>query len=148
MGNKTQTALLQQNKYMRTEAEVAAFEAALAALARSPDPGDLPDLFEAFTDATAQNDVMWSLLHFVESFGIEKHFQALIQALPAMLPDASEWAAILHCRMLNSEKCRNYYKGLVGLRDGTAKQAVEMVLGRIRDNDVNFAARVQEVLGG
>lgn len=148
MANNAQINELQLNKLMKTAAEVAAFESALSDLARSRDPDDLLQLYGAFTDATEQHDVMWGLLHFVESFGMERHFQALVRALPAMLPDALGWAETLHCRMLNSEACRDYYKGLVRTRRGATKKAVEKVLKKIRDGDASFASRVQEVLGG
>ena len=119
---------------------------AQAGLARSRDPTDLPDLFQVFTDVAEQQEVMWGLLHFFESFGMERQLQALVQVLPSMLAHALEWAEFLHCRILNDEKYRTYYKSLVASQEGATRQAIEQVLNRIGAEDVDFAPRVDYAL--
>lgn len=146
MANKPLISILQQNRYMRTLAEVSAFEAALGGLANSPDPDDLPELFLVFTDACEQHEAMWGLVHFVESFGMERQLQALIQTLPSMIVDASEWAEIFHCRILNDEKYRKYYKSLVSSQQKANRRAVEHVLNKIGGEDADFAPLVDYLL--
>jgi hypothetical protein len=146
MSNKQLISILRQNRLLRTQAELSSFESALATLTRSPNPNDLLDLFLVFTDACEQQEVMWGLLHFVESFGMERQLQAMVQALPSMIEDASEWAEIFHCRVLNDEQYRTYYKGVVSSQHGPNRQAVEQVLNKIRADDAAFAPRVDYVL--
>lgn len=146
MANKALTSALYQNRLLRNQAEVAAFDTALAALARSPNSDDLTDLLLVFTDACEQHEVMWGLLHFVESFGMERHLQALTRSLPSMLRDGPEWVEILLCRVLNEEKYRTYYKKLLTSEHGANRQAAEQVLEKIAAEDADFAPQVDYVL--
>lgn len=139
-------SILCQNRLLRTQAEISAFESALSALTRSFNPADLPDLFLVFTDACAQQEVLWGLLHFVESFGMERQLQAMIQVLPSMIADASEWAKLFHCRVLNDSQYRTYYRNLISSHQGIQRQTVERILDEIKAEDADFASLVDYVL--
>ena len=106
-------AILQSNKLMRSHEEVEAFEYALAEIAREPKVADLVDLHLVFDDNCHHEEVMFGLIHFLESFETEMILSAFIQAMPKMLTQAREWVLILHYRILNDDFTLRVYKSLL-----------------------------------
>jgi hypothetical protein len=93
--------VLEANHLLRSPDEVTIFEQTLAELAQNPDPGDLPSLHLILDDACEQPEVMFSLVHFLESFDVQSQLQAFIQVLPDLVKRAAEWTVILHSRIMN-----------------------------------------------
>lgn len=101
--------ILEKNKLMRSPDEVTAFENALASLADRPQNEDLPDLHLILDDRCEQPEVMFGLIHFVESFDVSAQIQAFVTVVPQLMLVASEWTRILHSRILNDgDACRLY----------------------------------------
>jgi hypothetical protein len=122
--------------------EVSAFERAVQELATTPQAGDVKELLSVFTDRSEHQEMMWGLLHFIESLGMERYLKGLVDALPTMLQDAPEWAEILHCRILNDDKYAAYYKDLLSALPKSEKAMIETVLGRIKEKDPEFARTI------
>ncbi|NEQ32090.1 MAG: hypothetical protein F6K04_13985 [Leptolyngbya sp. SIO4C5] len=93
--------VLEANRLLRSPDEVARFEQTLEKLAQNPDPADLPSLHLILDDACEQPEVMFSLVHFLESFDVQEQVQAFIQVLPELVKRAEEWTAILHSQIMN-----------------------------------------------
>jgi len=74
--------VLEANRLLRSPHEVAIFEQTLEKLAQNPDPADLPSLHLILDDACEQPEVMFSLVHFLESFDVQEQVQAFIQVMP------------------------------------------------------------------
>lgn len=147
MGRNSFVDLLHRYKYLRSPEEVAGFDKALQALDRSPmSSDDLRGLFGVFTDECQQHEVMWGLIHFLESVDMEKEFSAFLEALPMMRRQAPEWAKIIHCRILNDEASRTCYKKLYATASSGARQAVRDTLLEIQADDSDFASRVNQLL--
>lgn len=101
--------ILKTNKLMRSPDEVTAFENALASLADRPQNEDLPDLHLILDDRCQQPEVMFGLIHFLESFDAPAQIQAFVTVVPELMLVASEWTRILHSRILNDgDACRLY----------------------------------------
>lgn len=64
-------AILQENKLMKTPEAVIAFEEALTELAHNRNPDNLPQYDLVFDDHCQQPEVMFGLIHFIESFEID-----------------------------------------------------------------------------
>ena len=78
-------------RMLRSEEEVRAFDAALAALAGDPRTSDLAGLFRVFTDATEDpGNVMWGLLHLAEAYEPEPYASEFVASLPETRSGASE----------------------------------------------------------
>jgi hypothetical protein len=93
--------ILEANRLLRSTDEVTRFEQTLEKLAQSPDPLDLPRLHLVLDDACAQPEVMFSLVHFLESFDVEAQVQAFVQVMPDLAGRSAQWSAILHDRIMN-----------------------------------------------
>lgn len=102
--------VLRANRLLRSPDEVARFEQTLEILAQNPDPADLPELHLILDDACEQLEVMFSLVHFLESFNVREQIQAFIQVMPDLVKQAPEWTAILHSRIMNDEMGRSVFE--------------------------------------
>lgn len=138
--------VLQQNKLLRSKAEVSAFDGALQALAQARNDEDLPDLLAVFTDDCQHHEVMYGLVHCVESFDRTRYFEALVEAAPSMNIHAPEWAKTLHCAILNDDASRECYTKVYQDASLAAKSAVKAVLLRIQVDDPDFSSRVRQLV--
>ena len=104
-------AILKENCLMRTEAEITEFENTLTEIAAHPDEDNLSAYHLIFNDQCEQPEVMFSLIHFLESFDIEKQIAAFIKVVPQLMITAPEWIRIIHNRILNDQvACEAYQK--------------------------------------
>jgi Immunity protein 30 len=138
--------VLQQNKHLRSKAEVLAFDNALQALAQSQQDEDLSDLLAVFTDECQHHEVMYGLVHCVESFDMKKYLAALVEAVPSMRIHAPEWTKSLHCHILNDAASRECFKKLYQSASPAAKEAVKAVLLKIQADDTEFSSRVRQLV--
>ncbi|NER22701.1 MAG: hypothetical protein F6J86_30260 [Symploca sp. SIO1B1] len=105
--------ILEENKLMQSLEEVAAFEYALAQLAENLPKENLPALHLILDDRSKQPEVMFSLVHFLESFALDEQLQSFISVVPQLVATAPDWTRILHTRILNDEvACRCYQEKL------------------------------------
>jgi Immunity protein 30 len=110
--------ILNANKLIRSPHEAMAFEYALAELARNPKPEDLPKLHLVLDDRCQQPDVIFSLIHFLESFDLEEQLIAFIQVVPKLFAVAPNWTELLHTRILNDTTAgRSYQEKLQAMND-------------------------------
>jgi hypothetical protein len=92
---------LEANHLIRSLHEAMLFEQILAELAQNPDPADLPSLHLILDDGCEQPEVMFSLVHFLESFDLQAQLQAFIQVLPDLVKRSAEWTTVLYSRIMN-----------------------------------------------
>ncbi len=104
-------AILKENCLMQTAAQVTQFENALVEIANHPDDDNLSAYHLILNDQCEQPEVMFSLIHFLESFHVEKQIAAFIKVLPQLMITAPEWTRIIHNRILNDQTaCEAYQK--------------------------------------
>ncbi|MGB7444553.1 MAG: Imm30 family immunity protein [Coleofasciculaceae cyanobacterium] len=98
---------------MRSPEEVAAFENALAELAENPQPEDLPSLHLVLDDLCQHQEVMFSLVHFLETFDVKEQLQAFVAVVPQLIVIAPEWTRVIHDRILNDESVCKLYQEIL-----------------------------------
>jgi hypothetical protein len=123
---------LEANHLMRSPHEAMLFEQTLSELAQNPDPADLPSLHLILDDNCEQPEVMFSLIHFLESFDLQAQLQAFMQVLPDLVKRSSEWTTVLHSRMMN---------------DAIARAAFEEALRSMGTQDQNKIQQLLALLG-
>jgi Immunity protein 30 len=121
--------ILEANRLLRSTDEVTRFEQTLEALAQSPDPLDLPRLHLVLDDACAQPEVMFSLVHFLESFDVEAQVQAFVQVMPDLAGRSAQWSAILRDRIMNDAIAQGVFEERVRSIEGQRRETAG-VLGR------------------
>ncbi|MFN6539779.1 MAG: Imm30 family immunity protein [Nostoc sp. EkiNYC01] len=117
MSQNNLLAILRENRLMQTQQQVTDFENALAEIADNPDEQNLSAYHLVLSDRCQQPEVMFSLIHFLESFDIEEQIAAFIQVVPQLMTDAPEWTRIIHDRILNDVQLakfmNNFYTQLI-----------------------------------
>jgi len=89
---------------MLTSEEVAAFDRTVQELSGLEFSNrELGVLFSIFADDTPHHEVVWGLLHLVETSDSEIFISALVQSAPYMRRAAPEWLETFICRLLNSD---------------------------------------------
>lgn len=93
---------------MLTSEEVAVFDRTVQVLSGLEfSSRELGFLFSIFADDTPHHEVMWGLLHLVETSDSEVLISALVQSAPYMRRLAPEWLETFICRLLNSDLHRD-----------------------------------------
>ncbi|MEG4348717.1 Imm30 family immunity protein [Microcoleus sp. LAD1_D3] len=129
MSHNSLINVLETNRLMRSDEEVAAFENALAELAKNSPIENLRELHLVLDDKCQHPEVMFSLIHFLESFDVKKQLQAFIKAVPQLIVSAPEWTKIIHDRILNDESARACYQDILSAVDSQSslmKQTIEL----------------------
>jgi hypothetical protein len=109
----TSIEILRENRLMQTPEEVEAFETALAEVAKNPDENNLTAYHLILDDRCQHPEVMFSLIHFLESLDMEKQIEAFLTIIPQLMLTALEWTRILHDRILNDELASQVYQRLL-----------------------------------
>ena len=73
------------NRFMRSRAEVIAFEEAMAELAKNPKNQYLPELHLVLDDECEHYEVMYGLIHFLDSFEEKEQLQAFIDVASQLI---------------------------------------------------------------
>ena len=111
---------LKENRLMGTEEQINNFETILAEIATNPNEEDLQKYHLILDDRCQKPEVMFSLIHFLESFAIKSQLEAFIRVIPQLMINAPEWTRILHNRILNDKSaCQIYQKLLHSINSQT-----------------------------
>jgi Immunity protein 30 len=129
LDHKPLIEVLEVNRLLRSPDEVALFEQTLEKLAQTSDPVDLSELHLILDDACEQPEVMFSLVHFLESFEVQKQIQAFIQIMPDLVKRAAEWTMILHSRIMKDESARSIFEAeMRSMKDQKQDEIYQLLL--------------------
>lgn len=135
------------NRFMRSRAEVIAFEEAMAELAKNPKNEYLPELYLVLDDECEHYEVMYGLIHFLESFDAKEQLQAFIDVAPKLILHASNWTKTLLYGILNDEPSRALYKELLHSANSESRDVVYQLLTEIVANESPpLSSRAESVL--
>ncbi|WP_175406475.1 Imm30 family immunity protein [Bacillus sp. FJAT-27264] len=141
-------ATLYENRLLRTELECERFDRALEGLAGDTEDRIIHEIFKVFDDETEQEEIMFSLVHFVESYQTEMYLTQLLESLPAMLEPARDWAIVLNKRILKDDFCRSEYADIAAGMSPQVKTVLSFLLEEIKeDRPKLFERHVNEILG-
>ncbi|MCE3198363.1 hypothetical protein K3T49_01830 [Paenibacillus sonchi] len=141
-------AQLYHNRLLRTELECEAFDLALEGLAGDMEDAVIHQIFYVFDDDTEQEEVMFGLVHFVESYQMEMYLTQLLESLPDMLEHARNWAIVLNRRILEDDLCRKEYADIAAGMTPRIKRSLAFLLEEIKeDNPRLYERKVNAVLG-
>jgi hypothetical protein len=124
--------MLEGNRLMRSPNEVAIFEQTLAKLSQNPDLADLPRLHLILDDACEHPEVMFSLVHFLESFDMQAQVQAFIEVMPDLVKRAAEWTQILRSRIMNDAIARSFFEERLRSMDAQKHDEISHLLASVK----------------
>ena len=131
MSDNNLIQIMKANRFMRSRAEVVAFDEAMAQLAKHPKNEYLPELHLVLDDECEHHEVMYGLIHFLESFDAKEQFQALIDVIPELIVRAPEWTKTLHYGILNDDSSCALYKEILHSTNSKNRDVVYQVLKEI-----------------
>ena len=136
---------------LRDEIEVEKFEQSIGSILEMKDVSHIKILCQGFDDLTDNDEVMFGLIHAIESYdnivGSEASLKVLVNSIPEMLPHAKEWLKILHKRILNHEPSRNIYKKMIPTLNIDVQDYIVSQLTSIKEqNPSRFEKSVDSIL--
>ncbi|BDA68917.1 unknown protein [Rivularia sp. IAM M-261] len=131
MNNSNLISTLKANKLMRSREEVLAFDDALNQLAKNTHGVDLEKLHLILDDNCLQQEVMWGLVHVLESFDAREQLQALLNVIQKLVISAPEWTEVIHYRIFNDEPTRVLYQEMLETVDLNSRQIVTRILEEV-----------------
>lgn len=138
---------LKENRLMKDIEEVKKFEQALQVIMEDEDVKSIRGLCGAFDDATEQEEVMYGLIHAIEYLGRDENVLEIAESISIMLPHAKEWAKLIHYGILNVEKERLMYAGVISTKDETMLGPIVQILQEIKaENPYRFGEKVDHLL--
>jgi Immunity protein 30 len=137
MSDNDLISTLKANKLMRSREEVLAFDNALTELAHNTTDVDLEELLSVLDDNCEHEEVMWGVVHFLESFDSRKQLLALLNVVQKLAVSAPAWTEIIHYRIFNDEPTRFFYQDMLRSSDLNTQQVVTKILEDIaRKNEL------------
>ncbi|WP_405106336.1 Imm30 family immunity protein [Paenibacillus sp. FSL K6-1217] len=141
-------ARLYENRLLQSELECEQFDQALESLAGDTEDAVIHQIFKVFDDDTEQEEVMFSLVHFVESVQMEMYLTQLLESLPEMLEHARNWAIVLNQRILLDDSFRKDYTEIAVRMPLRIRQCLAFLLEEIKENEPRlYERKVNRILG-
>lgn len=127
--------ILQENRLMKTPQEINLFEETLEKIAEHPNDESLKDLHLILDDNCEHPEIMFSLVHFLEDFELQKQIQAFIEVIPQLIITAPEWTKTIHDRMINDESaCKLYQNSLELANQKTPHFLYQLLLESVKNH--------------
>ena len=138
---------LYDNRLLSTEEEIQSFEKGLYEISEIVQETDIADLCKVFDDNTAEDEVMFGLIHLIELFSSEKAFDYTVLGIANMVETAVNWAKIIIYRCLNDEFSRSMLKDSVNNAEPQVQQIMQDLLDDIRTEDYDrFGILIDDIL--
>ncbi|SES45120.1 Imm30 family immunity protein [Psychrobacillus sp. OK032] len=142
---------LKNNRLLRDENEVEKFEKSIENILEMKDVNHIEVLCQGFDDLTENDEVMFGLIHAIESYdnivGSEVSLKVLANSIPKMIPHAKEWLKILQKRILNHEPSLNIYKEIIPTLNKDVQDFIISQLTIIKEKNPNkFEKSVNSIL--
>lgn len=139
--------LLYDNRLLRTELECEQFEQALEGLAGDTEDAVIQQIFKVFDDDTEQEEVMFGLVHFLESYQMEMYLTQLLESLPELLETGRNWAIILIQRILADDIYRKEFADIAAGMPLRIKRFLAFLLEEIKEDKPRlFERRANSIL--
>lgn len=145
------TQMLVRSRLLQNEKQVQEFEQSIERMKSMNSDDCMKNLCLGFDDETENDEVMFGLVHSIESFdqelGLELSLTKLAESLHSMLPHAKEWAKTFQKRILNHAEARIVYAAVISNTDNATKNMVLSLMNEIKmKNPDQFAKKVDEFL--
>ncbi|RKM55659.1 hypothetical protein D6853_08880 [Butyrivibrio sp. X503] len=131
------TALVQkliESRKLSTNEECIAFDEAILSLQDCILPSDIEMLCGAFLDDTQDDEVMFGLVHLIESLEGSECLRMIANCSPNM-SEARDWAKILNIRILNNPKYTEMYIDVIRNMNVDDKEKIIALFDNIKKDD-------------
>lgn len=143
--------ILNENKLLRTNEEIEKFQCAIENILSNEDYKDIKYLCTGFDDNTKDDEVMFGIIHAIESYDriadMKSTLKEFIDAIPSVYSYAKEWIKIMNKRILNDENSLKEYTKIAKTCDEGLKLILIELMNEVKkDNPERFFEPVNEFL--
>ena len=143
--------ILNENKLLRTNEEIEKFECAIENILSNEDYNDIKHLCTGFDDNTEDDEVMFGLIHAIESYDriadMKLTLKEFIDSIPRVYSYAKEWIKIMNKRILNDENSLEEYIKIAKNCDEELKLILIELMNEVKkDNPERFSQPVNKFL--
>ncbi len=134
------------NKNPQSVSYVKDFEDVLARIWELGNPDCIPELVKFFDDNAEFYEMMFSIIHLIETFEDTSYVKGIIKSLPDFWNQSPEWASTIHIRILNSEHIRNLYLNEIRDIEFEKKNVLIKLLESINEENEKFIEKTTPLL--
>jgi hypothetical protein len=121
-------------------------EEVLGQIAGFHDPSSIGLLMPLLDDHAEYDELMFSIIHAIESFDDDIYVREILRHLPGFLAQSPRWTTIIHMRILNSPQTLAAYGSAIKTLSNPEKRAVHDVLNLVRRKNAKFEAPADSLL--
>ncbi|MBQ2982996.1 MAG: hypothetical protein IJD58_12905 [Lachnospiraceae bacterium] len=145
--NKKIIQELYENRLLSSNEEFERFENSLNKMAEVIKEDDIFELCKVFDDNTRDDEMMFGLIHLIETFSSEKAFENTVLGVVNMMETAMNWAKIIIYRCLNDDFSKDMLKNAIIKADYQVNQSIVSLLYVIKQEDgEKFGSAIDYIL--
>ena len=134
---------LMDSRTLNSDSECELFEKSIQNLQGNISLNDIENLLKVFYDETNNDEIMFSLIHLIETLRGEDYLKKIAIFSPLMT-DAHEWAMTLNKRILNSQTFFEMYTDIIKSLNSDSKKKILALLDDIKeDNPQRFSEKIE-----
>lgn len=144
--------LLKNSRKLQDDDEIDAFEIAIEKLCSAE---KIDFLYDGFDDETEDEEVMFGLVHAIESYYInekiskEEYFSIFIEKSKQIYKVAEEWVILLNIRILNDNESLKKYIQIAKEKDeGTKNFLIDIMHCILQEDEELFNQSVSKFITG
>ncbi len=127
---------LKNSNLLKSDKDINDFEEAITRIVGVGDLICIKYLCAGFHDDTEHDEIMFGLIHAIESFDqnypLYDTLKELAESVPLMFPHAKEWAKTLHKRILNHKSTLEIYVDVVSRSNTPTKNLIAEIVTEIK----------------
>ncbi len=136
MDKESYIKVLKENRKLKNDNEIEIFEDAIEKLLET---NDVKCLYCGFDNDTEEEEVMFGLVHAVESYyssmNKEEYFRIFIDESKKIYNEASEWVKLMNIRILNDLESLDIYIGVVKQCSSEVKSFLINIMNDVLNED-------------
>lgn len=142
--------ILKENKKLSNNAEIEKFEEAIENILTT---NKFEYLYCGFDDATEDEEVMYGLVHAIESYyeiiQKEQYFSVFINETQKIVSEAKEWVKLMNIRILNDDESLEQYITTAQKCNNTVKNFLQDIMKEVLLEDTElFSKPVSKFING
>lgn len=110
------------------------------------DPKVIQELTEVFEDDAEYDELMFSMIHLIETFDDKVYVSQLLASSPAFTTRTPRWASIVFMRVLNSEPTKLELVRQLRCASSDSKRAVKDLMEKINARSAQFIPKTVPVI--
>ncbi|MBV6627790.1 MAG: hypothetical protein KI793_33520 [Rivularia sp. (in: Bacteria)] len=136
MSKKEIINTLRKNAKLEKREDALHFDETLAKLAEIElSKLDIIELMMILDDNNPHQEVLWGLLHFIESVDSEIFIQALFECTQKLLKKAPEWTQLFYIRLLNNQEARSMLKTMLLNEQSSNFNVISQIIREVSINE-------------